>query len=114
MNRIFITLLLILPCKLSFASDDQSYLHYIIAEERRLDGDALGALDEYKEASIHDKNSAELKAKIASTYLEIGEQEKAEKEINEALDLKDRSYGVLNTYLDILLSAKNYAQAPNF
>ena len=100
-----------LPCKNSFASDDQSYLHYIIAEERRLDGDALGALDEYKEASIHDKNSAELKAKIASTYLEIGEQDKAEKEINEALKLKDRSYRVLSTYFEILLSAKNYAQA---
>ncbi len=111
MDRIFITLLLILPCKLSFAADDQSYFHYIIAEERRLDGDALGALDEYKEAALHDKNSAELKAKIAATYLEIGEQEKAEKEINEALKLKDQSYGVLTTYLDILLSTKNYTQA---
>jgi len=100
-----------LSCNFSFAADDQSYFHYIIAEERRLDGDALGALDEYKEASIHDKDSAELKAKIASVYLEIGEQEKAEKEITEALKLKNRSYGVLSTYLNILLSTKNYTQA---
>jgi len=83
----------------------------MLAEQKRLDGDTLGALDEYKEAAVHDKNSAELKAKIASTYLEIGEQEKAEKEITEALELKDRSFGVLNTYLEIMLSAKNYAQA---
>lgn len=112
MDKIFVTLLLLLPVTNSFSADDQSYLHYIIAEERRLNGDALGALDEYKEASIHDKDSAELKAKIAYTYLEIGEQDKAEKEITEALKLKeDRSYGVLSVYLDILLSTKNYAQA---
>ena len=111
MNKILITLLLILPCKTSFAADDQSYLHYIIAEERKLAGDALGALDEYKEASLHDKDSAELRAKIAATYLEIGEEEKAEKEIAEALKLKGRSYSVLSTYLEILLSEKNYTQA---
>lgn len=99
------------PFNLTFASDDQAYLHYILAEEKMLDGDVAGALDEYKEAYSHDQGSPELKAKIASAYLELGDQEKAEKEIREALDLKDRSLSVLSVYLEILLAQKDYSKA---
>jgi len=111
MGFILITILLSLNANFTFASDDQSYLHYIVAEDRMLGGDPLGALDEYKKASEHDQGSAEIKAKIASAYLEIGEQEKAEKEIKEALELQKDSVATLNVYLEILLTQKEYARA---
>jgi tetratricopeptide (TPR) repeat protein len=81
-----------------------------------LDGDTSGALDEYKEAYLHDQNSPELKAKIASTYLDMGEQEKAEKEILEALKLQENlklgtSVSVSSIYLEILLTQKEYSKA---
>ena len=91
MKIILIAIALTFPFNLTFASDDQSYLHYIMAEEKMLSGDPAGALDEYKEAYSHDQGSSELKAKIASTYLELSEQEKAEKEIQEALKLDKHS-----------------------
>ncbi len=111
MKRTIILIALILPFGSTLASDDQAYFHYIVAEERMLDGDPIGALDEYKAAYLHDQGSPELKAKIASAYMYMGELEKAEKEICDALKLDPHAFSVLNIYIEILLTQKEYSKA---
>ena len=111
MRQLFTIITAVLLSSNLFASDDQSYLHYIMGDEMMFKGDILGALDEYREASLLDPGSAELRAKIASAYLEMGEMEKAEKEINKALKQNDSSLVVLRSYLDVLLEKKDYSKA---
>jgi tetratricopeptide (TPR) repeat protein len=93
------------------ASDHRAYHHYMLGEMHVFEDEYESAISEYVKASVYDSNSAYIRVKIASAYMQMGNTEFALYNVKRALELDPVNTDGLILYSEILLLNEDLQKA---
>lgn len=93
------------------ADTNDAYFHYLLGEKSYFEANFKKAIEEYDIALKYDSKSFEIKSKIAHSYNELNQKDKALKILEEIYNVKKNVISVNELYVELLIEKNEFDKA---